>query len=120
MFKKIILLLTISLLVLSGCGSNDTSPEPAGTTDSVTTEEAAQETMSLTLAELAVYNGKDGNPAYVAVDGIIYDASGSSLWKNGDHNGFEAGKDLTDPIKSSSPHGVRKLNNLPVVGELKE
>ncbi len=120
MLKKIVLLLTLSLLVLSGCGSNDTSPEPSGTTDSVTTEEVTEETLTLTLAELAEYNGKDGNPAYIAVDGIIYDASGSTLWKDGGHNGFEAGNDLTEPIKNISPHGTGKLKNLPVVGELKD
>lgn len=120
MLKQLLLPLTLSLLVLSGCGSNDPSPEPAETGEVVTTEASTQETTSLTLAELAAYNGKDGNPAYVAVDGIIYDASGSSFWKNGGHNGFEAGQDLTDPIKNKSPHGVGKLKNLPVVGQLKD
>ena len=57
--------------------------------------------------------------AYVAVDGIIYDMTDSAAWKNGDHNGFEAGKDLTDAIKNQSPHGVGNLARVPVVGKLK-
>ena len=66
------------------------------------------------------FNGKDGNPAYVAVDGIIYDVSASPAWKNGGHNGFEAGKDLTNEIKTISPHGVVKLENVPEVGRIVE
>ena len=134
MTKKIILLMTISLLVLSACGTEAT-PEPAATTEAptaavtttdtateapTTTEASLAEGLELTLEELAQYNGKDGNPAYLAVDGVIYDATGSSLWGNGDHNGFEAGNDLTDAIKDKSPHGVGKLKNLVVVGKLVE
>lgn len=74
--------------------------------------------LELTLAELANYDGKNGNPAYVAVDGVIYDVSGSLKWKNGEHNGYSAGQDLTEIIKNKSPHGVAKLNGVPVVGKL--
>ena len=72
----------------------------------------------LTLDELAQYNGKDGNPAYIAVDGVIYDVTDVPQWKNGEHNGFSAGNDLTEEIKTISPHGVSKLVGLPVVGKL--
>lgn len=74
--------------------------------------------MELTLAELAKYDGKNGNPAYVAVDGVIYDVSDLAKWKNGEHNGYSAGQDLTQIIKNKSPHGVTKLNGVPVVGKL--
>ncbi|MDO5689103.1 MAG: cytochrome b5 domain-containing protein [Tissierellia bacterium] len=73
-----------------------------------------------TLEELKTYNGRDGNRAYVAVDGIVYDLTDSSLWKDGRHNGFEAGADLTTAIKEESPHGVSKLTGMPVVGKLVE
>ncbi|HML48403.1 MAG TPA: cytochrome b5 domain-containing protein [Clostridia bacterium] len=76
--------------------------------------------MELTLEELAAYNGKDGKPAYVAVDGIIYDMTNSAFWKNGEHNGFSAGQDLTDVIKKQSPHGVANLSRVPAVGKIKE
>jgi cytochrome b involved in lipid metabolism len=46
--------------------------------------------------ELSFYNGKNGNPAYVVVDGIVYDISASNYWKNGIHeNLHQAGRDLT-------------------------
>ena len=46
-----------------------------------------------TLEELNKYNGKNGQPSYVAVDNIVYDAS--SVFRNGMHNGAQAGNDLT-------------------------
>jgi len=75
---------------------------------------------TFTIDELSTYNGKDGNPVYIAVEGIVYDVTNVSQWKNGMHNGFEAGKDLTEEIKTISPHGVSKLKGVPVVGKLVE
>ena len=133
MKKKILVisLLAVAVLVLAGC----TQQTPAATatpaaapaaTEAVTevpaatAEQAAapQAALELTLEELAKFNGKDGARAYVAVDGIIYDMTDSAAWKNGDHNGFEAGKDLTDAIKNQSPHGTGKLSGVPEVGKL--
>ena len=74
----------------------------------------------LTLEELAAYNGKNGMPAYVAVNGVIYDMTNSALWRNGMHNGYEAGKDLTEVIMTKSPHGLSTLSRVPVVGKIKE
>ena len=74
--------------------------------------------VELTIEELAAFNGKDGKPAYVAVDGVIYEVTASKPWANGRHNGFEAGKDLTKEIKEVSPHGVGKLENVVKVGYL--
>ena len=74
--------------------------------------------LKLTLEELAAFNGKNGARAYVAVDGIIYDMTDSAAWKNGDHNSFEAGRDLSEAIKNVSPHGVSKLANVKPVGIL--
>jgi predicted heme/steroid binding protein len=54
------------------------------------------------------------------VDGVIYDVTNVPQWSNGGHNGFTAGKDLTEEIKNVSPHGVSKLQGLPVVGKLIE
>ncbi len=102
-----------------------TTAEPVATADAsaasdtkTTVGSAENGTLELTLAELAKYNGKDGQPAYVAVDGVIYDVSGYAKWKNGEHNGNSAGQDLTEVIKTKSPHGVAKLNGVPVVGKL--
>lgn len=97
------------------------SPAPKATaTPTATTKagSAADGTLELTLDQLKQYNGKNGNPAYIAVDGILYDVSNVSQWKNGGHEGYSAGNDLTDAIKNSSPHGTSKLNGVPVVGKL--
>ncbi len=90
----------------------------AAATDSAATGSAADGTLELTLDQLKQYDGKNGNPAYVAVDGIIYDVSNVSAWKNGEHNGYSAGNDLTDIIKNKSPHGVKNLEGVPIVGKL--
>lgn len=112
--KKIVLStvpLLLAIVILQGCasgGNNAGKPEPAVSG------------LVLTLEELSGYDGKNGNPAYIAVDGVIYDVTNVSQWKNGAHNGFPAGQDLTDEIKNVSPHGVSKLNGVPVVGKLAE
>ena len=90
--------------------ASSATSEPAAATDSAMLE--------LTLEQLKQYDGKNGNPAYVAVDGIIYDVTNVAKWKNGEHNGYSAGNDLTDIIKNKSPHGVKNLEGLPVVGKL--
>jgi predicted heme/steroid binding protein len=107
-----ILILFVSIIVFSiillGC-----SKAP---TQSTNTENLKE----YTLEELAKYNGADGNPAYVAVDGLVYDVTNALPWKGGKHNGFEAGKDLSDEIKNISPHGVSKLKSVPIVGKITE
>ena len=71
-----------------------------------------------TLDELAQYDGSNGKPVYVAIDGIVYDLSKVSAWKDGKHfDGNTAGKDLTAQFKSC--HGMSTLKNLPKVGVLK-
>lgn len=72
----------------------------------------------MTVDELASYDGKEGRPAYFAFEGRIYDATGSSLWKEGNHVGRHlAGFDLSDALKQA-PHGDEKLGSTPAVGSL--
>ena len=97
------------------------SPAPKETATPTATMKAgsaADGTLELTLDQLKQYDGKNGNPAYVAVDGVLYDVTNVSQWKNGGHNGYTAGLDLTDAIKNSSPHGTSKLKGVPIVGKL--
>jgi predicted heme/steroid binding protein len=109
-------LLIFSAFVFQGCGSAG-GGTAAASSSSAGTEKTE---LVLTLEELSQYDGKNGNPAYIAVDGIIYDVTNVPQWKNGEHNGFSAGNDLTNEIKTISPHGVSKLKIVPVVGKLAE
>jgi predicted heme/steroid binding protein/uncharacterized Fe-S cluster protein YjdI len=76
-----------------------------------------------TLDELQKYNGQNGNPAYVAVNGIVYNAAKSWSWRKGIHkkcsNSTHAGADLSELI-NSSPHGASMMNRLPIIGTLKK
>lgn len=73
---------------------------------------------TFTRDELAKYNGQNGNPAYVAIGGTVYDVSNSPAWQNGQHHGQQAGYDLTDVLYKDSPHKDRVLAKLPKVGVL--
>lgn len=73
-----------------------------------------------TLEELAMYDGRNGNPAYVACNGKVYDVSASFLWKDGSHQVFHrAGVDLTEALERA-PHGDDVLERFPVVGVLRD
>ena len=70
----------------------------------------------LTPDQLSPFDGNEGRPAYIAYKGMIYDISGSRLWKNGQHMmKHHAGTDLTDMLKSA-PHGEDKVLAMPQVG----
>lgn len=134
---KRISIILISILALAlfavGCaagGADSAAATPAVAAETVAASDAAATdsaavkgsaadgTLELTLDQLKQFDGKNGNPAYVAVDGILYDVSNVGPWKNGDHNGYSAGNDLTDIIKNKSPHGVKNLEGLSIVGKL--
>ena len=71
-----------------------------------------------TIDELSKYNGKNGNPAYVAYKGKVYEVTDSSFWMDGDHLGsHEAGKDLTEEIELA-PHGPENLDRVKEIGIL--
>lgn len=107
MKKKLALLLIMLLLVsiVAGCSSSQTTTQKV-----------------FTVEELAKYNGKNGNPAYIAANGVVYDVSKSKDFVNGVHKdcaGCVAGTDVT-ALMSKSPHqsgkGLEDLNELPKVG----
>lgn len=125
-FRSLSIILAVAfilILALSGCGSNAgigaASAQPGEAVQSSQSPSASDSTLkTFTREELKKYNGKNGNPAYVAVDGTVYDVTNVREWRGGDHNGFEAGNDLTEAIKTKSPHGVSKLKGIPIVGKL--
>lgn len=105
----LILLILVAMLAITSCTPKESADNNS---DSV-------ELMKLTIEELSSYNGEDGQPAYVAIDGIIYDVSGLPSWTGGTHNGNMSGQDLSEAI-NDAPHGDSKLKGLTVVGELIE
>ena len=78
-------------------------PTASTTAGSTVLSQTAGSELQLTLEELSQYTGQNGKPAYIAVDGVIYDVTNVPQWENGGHNGFSAGKDLTKEIKTVSP-----------------
>lgn len=138
MMKKFkgLLMSSMAIFVLAACG--DTATEDPVVEDDVAeevAEDAAEDTEGgatdtdsdavtgtevFTLNDLSEYDGKDGSPAYVAVEGVVYDVTDSEDWNEGEHAGQDlAGTDATDVI-TESPHGEAVLADLPVVGNLSE
>ena len=74
--------------------------------------------IKLTLRQLADFDGKNGNRAYIAYKGRIYDVTDSFLWKGGKHfvRHF-AGRDLTEELKDA-PHGDDMLQRVAEIGIL--
>ena len=70
-----------------------------------------------TIQELAGFNGKNGNPAYVAVNNIVYDVTNNAAWAAASHFGLVAGKDLTSEFASCHA-GQNILSKLKVIGKL--
>jgi predicted heme/steroid binding protein len=70
------------------------------------------------LEELAIYDGQDGEAAYVAYEGKVYDLTDSPMWEFGNHE-YEhaAGEDHTDAM-AAAPHGDDVMDGFPVVGIL--
>ena len=70
------------------------------------------------LDSLSKYDGKEGQPVYIAHQGRVIDVTESRLWKNGLHmKRHAAGNDLTTDIKAA-PHGLEVLDRYPQIGEL--
>lgn len=74
---------------------------------------------TFTLEELSQFDGKDGTQAYIAIDGVVYNVTDAQGWKEGEHEGYYAGQDLTAAFESS-PHKEAILNGLEIMGKLSE
>src|SRR5690606_5350890 len=75
----------------------------------------------VTQAELAAADGREGRPCLVAVDGVVYQIQGFTLWREGEHIPSEGraycGADMTEVIRDA-PHGTDKLDLLREIGPL--
>ena len=71
-----------------------------------------------TIDELANYDGKDGKPAYVAVEGTVYDVTNNRTWAAATHFGLVSGKNHTQEFATCHAGQQSILQTLPVVGRL--
>ncbi len=71
--------------------------------------------MKIPKKSLGFYNGRDGQKAFIAYKGKVYDVT--ELYKDGEHNSCIAGNDLTGVLEMM-PHGDEVVSRYPVVGEL--
>lgn len=119
--------LTLALLLTGGCSESgpaapaEEQTEPAEESEGVEEETADDDAgvATFTMEEIAQYDGKDGRPAYIVVDGVVYDVSNVSQWSSGMHYSFEPGADVTEAL-AAGPHGASQLNNAEVVGVIAE
>lgn len=73
--------------------------------------------IELTRSQLALYNGTDREPIYVAFEGDIYDLTASKLWRNGQYYQHWAGQDLTAEL-AGAPHTRRVFDRFEPIGRL--
>ncbi len=127
----VIIGLFLVLFMVSGCDSPEevvpapeeeeaVDPVEEEAVDPVEEEADAPEEVAFTMDEIARYDGKDGNPAYIVVDGVVYDVTDVGPWGSGSHFGFEAGADVTEALEDAAPHGANMLNQAEVVGKIGE
>ncbi|WP_134704425.1 cytochrome b5 domain-containing protein [Ammoniphilus sp. YIM 78166] len=79
---------------------------------------ATQSLPGITREQLAAYTGRNGKPAYVAVNGIVYDVTNNKAWSAASHFGLPAGKDLTNEFSSCHAGQQWILQTLKPVGRL--
>jgi len=108
-FMSLLMIVLLQVTILSACGTTKTPTETSVVTAPI----------SLTIQELAKYDGTNGNKAYIAIEGKIYDVTDIPQWKGGKHNGYTAGKDLTNEIKTKAPHGMTPIEKLTPIGTIK-
>lgn len=77
----------------------------------------SQSDRTFTKEELLKFNGKNEAPAYVAVNGIVYDVTNSAAWGAATHFGLLAGNDVTAQFTSCHA-GQPILQKLPQVGKM--
>ena len=70
-----------------------------------------------TRSQLALRNGQDREEIWVAHEGLIYDMTGSRLWRNGKHYEHWAGQDLTHEL-ADAPHTAAVFDKHEPIGKL--
>lgn len=73
---------------------------------------------NFTVEQLAKFDGKNGMPAYVAVNGTVYDVTNNRAWAAATHFGLLAGKEYSQEFATCHEGQQSILTTLPVVGRL--
>ena len=73
-----------------------------------------------TREELRRYDGKGGNPQYLAFKGKVYDLTKSELWVDGEHMSQHTLFENLEETIRGAPHGEETLQKFPVVGRVEE
>lgn len=123
-----VLVVLFAASLIAGCGGSSeeskTVPLPVETAPSApgTPTAPSGEVRVFTVQELASFDGSNGQPAYIAVDGVVYDVSGKPNWPAGDHAPCNleamAGQELSAVLKQAPPSMRGYVESLPVVGKL--
>ena len=71
------------------------------------------------MKDLEKYNGEGDNPAYIAVNGTVYDITGEKLFSVLAGLGIKAGTDLSQEFNSGKLN-KQYLKNIRIVGVLKD
>ncbi|MCR1899773.1 hypothetical protein NSA47_12370 [Irregularibacter muris] len=70
------------------------------------TEEAMvdiqNEPVSYTLEELSQYNGKNEQPEYIAIDGVVYDVTHIAEWQDLLDTDVFSGQDISEMVEDES------------------
>lgn len=109
--KRFLIMLTITTALFAGCFSNhckDKNRVKYPIPDRTFSKE-----------ELTKYNGKNGKPAYIAFNGVVYDVSKAGAWKSGKHKGGRAGEDISSKLPGAI-HGTNVICKLRPVGRLEQ
>jgi len=118
--------LALALFIVTGCGDSPDAGTPVDGADEAAepqeevVEDEPLEVVFFTMEEIAQFDGKEGRPAYIVVDGIVYDVTNVGPWRSGTHFGFASGGDVTEALKNAAPHGANMLNQAEIVGKIAE
>lgn len=73
---------------------------------------------TFTREQLTQFNGMNGMPAYVGVNGVVYDVTNNAAWSLATHFGLSAGRDLTAEFASCHAGQQWILAQLKPIGRL--
>ena len=71
-----------------------------------------------THSELAKYDGREGRPGYIGVNGNVYDVSKVPEWEGAEVHGSVVGHDLSDVTYQEAAQKYSPVSKLPLIGKL--